>query len=78
MVLNRVNCPAFNSPIVWSVNKDGDFVLKIVEAGNKAKNVKEGFVLKVANQTAKSFQLIDKVNVGGQMKDVVYQFEKNI
>ena len=77
MVLNHGNCPLFNSPIVWSVNKDGQFILKIIE-GTKAKKVKEGYVLKVANQTEKSFQLIDKVNVGGQMKDVVYQFEKNI
>ena len=54
MTLNNSNCPAYTSPIQWTVNKDGDFVLKFIE-GNKAKNVKEGYILKVANQTEKSF-----------------------
>lgn len=72
------NCSEFNSPIVWSINKEGQFVLKIVEAGTKAKKVNEGYVLRIANETEKSFQLIDQINVGGQVKEVVYQFEKNI
>src|SRR6478735_14749 len=38
MTLNHGSCPAFNSPIVWSVNKDGDFILKITE-GVKAKKI---------------------------------------
>jgi len=78
MVLNNGNCPQFDSAIEWSVNKDGQFVLKFVGPKVKAKNVKEGYVLKVANETPQSFQLVDKINVGGQIKDVVYQFEKNI
>ena len=76
MTLNSSSCPAFTSPIVWSINKDGIFVLKIVEPGVKSKNVTQGYLLKVANQSETSFQLIDAINVGGQNKDVVYQFEK--
>lgn len=76
MSLTKAGCPAFSSPIVWSVNKEGQFVLKILNAGEKAKKVRDGYVLRVANQTETSFQLIDNINVGGQNKEVTYQFEK--
>jgi glutathione peroxidase-family protein len=33
-------------------------------------------VLSLANQTETSFQLVDKINVGGQEKEVIYQFQK--
>lgn len=76
MALTKTDCPAFSSPIVWSVNKEGQFVLKILDAGEKAKKVRDGYVLRLANQTETSFQLIDNINVGGQNKEVTYQFEK--
>lgn len=76
MSLTDAGCPAFSSPIVWSINNEGVFVLKIVEAGVKSKTVTQGYLLKVANQTETSFQLIDIINVGGQNKEVTYQFEK--
>ncbi|MBX9807485.1 MAG: lipocalin family protein [Flavobacteriaceae bacterium] len=78
MALTKADCPAFSSPIVWSINKEGVFVLKIVEAGTKSKAVTQGYLLRVANQTENSFQLIDKINVGGQSKEVTYQFVKII
>ncbi len=77
MALTKSDCPTFSSPIVWSVNKDGQFVLKVLSAGEKAKKVRDGYVLRVANQTETSFQLIDNINVGGQNKEVIYQFQKN-
>ena len=49
--------------------------MKILDEA-KAKTVNSGYVLTIANQTESSFQLIDKINVGGTMNDVVYQFEK--
>jgi hypothetical protein len=76
MSLTKMECPAFSSPIVWSVNKEAQFVLKVLSAGEKAKKVRDGYVLRVANQTETSFQLIDTINVGGQNKEVTYQFEK--
>ena len=76
MSLTKSGCPAFSSPIVWSINKEGLLVLKIVEAGTKAKKVTQGYLLRLANQTKTSFQLIDIINVGGQNKEVTYQFEK--
>ncbi len=76
MSLTKAGCPAFSSPIVWSINKEGVFVLKIVEAGVKSKTVTQGYLLTVANQTETSFQLIDKIDVGGQKKNITYQFEK--
>lgn len=75
MALTKGGCPAFISNITWFVNKDGNFVMKILD-GTKAKKVKEGFVLKVANRTENSFQLVDKINIAGTITDVVYQFEK--
>lgn len=70
------NCTAFSSPITWFVNKDGQFVLKVLNAGEKARKVRDGYVLTLANQTETSFQLVDKIEVGGKMTDVVYQFQK--
>jgi hypothetical protein len=76
MSITKGGCPAFSSPITWFINKDGQFVLKILSAGEKAKKVRDGYVLSVANQTESSFQLVDKIDVGGKMTDVVYQFQK--
>jgi hypothetical protein len=76
MALTAAGCTAFASPIVWSINKEGMFVLKIVEAGVKSKTVQSGFLLKVANQTESTFELIDVMDVAGQKKDIVYHFKK--
>jgi hypothetical protein len=76
MALTKYDCPVFSSPITWLVNSQGQFVLKILNAGEKARKVRDGYVLYIANQTETSFQLIDKINVGGKMTDVVYQFQK--
>lgn len=76
MALSKEGCPLFNSAISWLINKDGNFVMKLIDAGEKAKRVKEGYVLKLANQSENSFQLVDRINVGGSMADVVYQFQK--
>lgn len=76
MSLTKSDCPSFSSPISWFVNKDGQFVLKVLNAGDKAKKVRDGYILNMANQSENSFQLVDKINVGGKMTDVVYQFEK--
>jgi hypothetical protein len=75
MALTKLGCPVFDSDITWYINKEGNMILKILE-GDKAKTVKEGYVLKVSNQSDNSFQLIDKINVAGKITDVVYQFEK--
>ncbi len=77
MALTKSDCMSFSSPITWFVNKDGQFVLKVLNAGEKAKKVRDGYVLDVANQTETSFQLIDMINVGGKSTNVVYQFQKN-
>lgn len=74
--LNGADCPSFTSPIVWSINKEGMFGLKIVEPGVKSKKVTQGFLLKVANQTETSFQLVDMISVGSQNREITYQFEK--
>jgi hypothetical protein len=76
MTLNATSCTSFISPITWYINKDGNFVMKIINNA-KAKKVLEGFILTIANSTDSSFQLIDKVNVGGAMVNVVYQFNRN-
>lgn len=73
--LNSVSCTAYSTPITWYINKEGNFVMKILDEA-KAKTVKAGYILKVANQTDTSFQLIDRIDVAGKMTDVVYQFVK--
>ena len=76
MALTKADCPTFSSPIRWFVNKDGQFVLKILDAGEKAKKVRDGYVLSIAAQTQETFQLVDNINVGGKITNVVYQFQK--
>ena len=76
MTITKSDCPSLSSPIKWFVNKDGEFVLKVLNAGEKAKKVRDRYVLKLAAQTEQSFQLIDKINVGTKATDVVYQFQK--
>ena len=76
MALTKSDCASFSSPITWFVNKNGEFILKVLNADIKAKKVREGYVLKVENQTATSFQLVDKGNVEGKSISVVYQFQK--
>ena len=73
--LNSPSCTAYSTPITWFINKEGEFVMKILDEA-KAKKVKSGYVLKIANLTASSFQLIEKVDVAGKITDVVYQFER--
>jgi hypothetical protein len=76
MALTEPNCSGFSSPIKWYVNKDGQFVLKFLAEGVKAKKMQQGYILKVSDQTAESFKLIDNINIGGKMTNVVYQFKK--
>ncbi len=76
MTLNSPSCTGFTSDITWYVNKEGKFVLKILDEGLKSKKVKTGYILDVANQSEAAFQLIDKIDVGGKITDIVYQFEK--
>ncbi len=78
MALTKFDCPVFSSPITWFINKDGEFILKVLDADEKAKRVRAGYVLQVANQSENSFQLVDKgINVAGKSIDVVYQFQKS-
>lgn len=74
--MDKSGCPSMRSPFTWFINKDGQFVLKILNAGDKAKKIKEGYVLTISGKSEDSFQLIDKIDVGGKLTDVVYQFKK--
>ena len=76
MSLTSANCTAFSSPITWYINQDKQLILKVLQADMKAKKVRSGYVLTVANQTETSFQLVDKISVGNKPTDVIYQFNK--
>lgn len=77
MALTSATCPAFASDIVWSVNENGVMGLKFINEGLKSKKVLSGYELKVANQTETTFELIQKIDVGGKLSDVTYTFTKN-
>jgi Lipocalin-like domain len=77
MTLTKSSCKAFTSPIKWYVNKEGQFVLKFLNEGIKAKNTTQGYILEVADQTKESFKLIDNIKIGGKMTEIVYSFRKN-
>jgi len=76
MKLNNSSCTSFDSKITWFINKEGNLVMKFLSEGIKAKHTLSGYVLKVANSTANSFQLIDEINVGNKPTEVVYQFSR--
>ena len=76
MLLDKVNCPSYSSNITWYVNKEGFMVVKFLTEAVKAKHTDSGYILRVANVNETTFQLIDKVNVGGKFVDVVYNFER--
>ena len=76
MALNNANCSTYGSDITWYINKDGKFVMKFLTEGAKAKHNVSGYILNVNMQSKEQFQLIDKINVGNKMVDVVYQFNK--
>jgi len=77
MALNTLDtsCKEFNSPITWYLNKEGQFVLKIIN-DYKAKEVNNGFVLDIINVTETSFDLVDQINVAGQTKEITYSFQR--
>lgn len=76
MKLNNSSCTSFDSKITWFINKEGNLVLKFLSEGIKAKHTLSGYVLKVANSTPNSFQLIDRISVGNKPTEVVYQFSR--
>lgn len=76
MALKKPGCPSFSSEITWYVNQEGNLVLKFIGADAKAKRVKEGYILKVANLTENSFELLDNVEVAGKITTLVYEFNR--
>jgi hypothetical protein len=62
--LTKADCVAFSSPPTWFVNNEGQFVLKVLNAGEKARKVRDGYVLNVLIKTL--FQLVDKIDVAGK------------
>ncbi|MGX7668147.1 lipocalin family protein [Flavobacterium pedocola] len=76
MALDNSKCTSYGSHITWFINKEGNIVMKFLTEGVKARHTPSGYVLRVANQSENSFQLLDKVNVGGNTSNIVYQFER--
>ncbi len=76
VTLSASSCADFSSPIVWSMSKEKMFSLKILK-DLKSRDVKVGFYFLVQNQTAESFELSDRMDIGGKLTEVLYRFEKN-
>ena len=75
--MRLTKCTDFSSDIVWSLEADKDFTLKFIGEDAKARKVTQGYILKIANQSTNSFQLVDKMELNGVITDIVYQFERN-
>ena len=75
MRLTKQGCSSYSSSLTWYINKDGKFVMKLLE-GVKAKKIGTGYVLTVTGISENAFQLVDYVNVGGNSTKVVYQFTR--
>jgi hypothetical protein len=76
LTISKADCPQFSSPISWNINKNGIFSFKFVSRGAKSKSVKQGFKLRINNQTNNTFELIDDINVEGSQKELVYHFQR--
>lgn len=78
MALNGgAGCPSFSSPITWFINREGQFVLKVLNAGEKAKKVRDGYILGVQNQSENEFELYETLDIAGKPSKVVYHFRRN-
>ena len=75
--MRLTKCTDFSSDIVWSREADNDFTLKVIGEDAKARKVTQGYILRIANQQTNSFQLVDKMDLGGTTTDIVYQFTRN-
>lgn len=75
ITLNDTKCMSFSSDITWYINKEGNFAMKILNYG-KAKKVEHGYILRVANATETTFDLIDEIDVAGSTKEITYKFKK--
>lgn len=75
MALANASCGSFSSDITWYINKEGQFVMKILNA-EKSKKVNQGYVMNVGTIAENSFQLVDKISVGSTPTNVVYQFSR--
>ncbi|CAM1353753.1 hypothetical protein [Tenacibaculum insulae] len=71
----KTSCKEFSSPITWYINKEGNFVLKIIN-DHKSKEVNYGFVLDINQVTENSFNLVDEINVAGELKKITYSFQR--
>ncbi|MDD7915993.1 hypothetical protein [Polaribacter ponticola] len=68
-------CKDYSSPITWYINKEGNFVFKFIN-NYKAKEVNNGYVLDIKNVSETSFDLVDKINVAGEIKNITYTFQR--
>ncbi len=75
MKLAKSDCPSYETNITWYVNREGNVVLKFLD-DQKARKVTSGYVLKLANQTETSFDLIDNASVGSNKAEIIYKFTK--
>jgi hypothetical protein len=71
------DCPNFSSPIRWYLNSESQFVLKVLDAGEKAKKVRDGYVLTLSNANDAGFDLSESVNVAGKISNITYHYQKN-
>lgn len=76
MALKKAGCPSYSSNIKWYVTDDKQFVLKLLTEGDKPRKVTSGYILIVSNITESSFDLTDKMDVGGSSGKVVYHFKR--
>lgn len=75
---NKNNCYAGKRNINWSVRKNGAqsvLQLKVLD-GRKAKEVSEGYIMKIVNATPQGFVVESPVVVEGNTGTIVYNFVK--
>jgi hypothetical protein len=48
VTISKTGYASFTSPITWYINLEGNFVMKVLNADEKVKKVRNGYVLKLA------------------------------
>lgn len=69
-------CPTLTQPIKFEVKDGNHFVFKKIAQGTKAKHNIAGYSLYLVSRTNDYFSLKQSVPLGGEMVDVVYNFQK--
>ncbi len=74
--IGNSDCPNVSTDFTWYVDPNDTFYLKPVGEGDKAKDVKDGYIFKLNRTSDTSFSLVQTANLDGTPVYISYNFLK--